>query len=123
MESSYPFNIRLNENALPEVDCCQLYQVSASFDAPKLFAYQVLLDKYSRTDWRISLVDTTALIMEERASELAESVEFDEEGYLLDMYLDSEKALNLFIKKICPVFQDLTLFESYLRRVADTAKA
>jgi len=60
--------------------------------------------------------------MEELAPELLDHVEFDEEGYLLDMYLDSETALQTFIAVICPVFQQLALLEAYMCRIADREK-
>jgi len=99
-----------------------LYRILAAFDTPEVSIYKQLSDKYSRVDWRISLADTTALIMEERVTDLLDHIEFDEEGYLLDMCLDSDKALHIFITVVCPIFRQLPLLEDYIRRVADREK-
>lgn len=122
MQNSFPFSVTFNADALSDEAPWQLYQVSANFDTPDLAAYKLLSDKYSQVDWRVSLVDTTALIMKEKAPGLLDHIEFDEEGYLLDMYLDSEEALQILITIICPVFQQLDLLETYLRRVANRNK-
>ncbi|MDO7876615.1 hypothetical protein Q5H93_17855 [Hymenobacter sp. ASUV-10] len=114
--SSFPFEVSTTDDQeLP-------YQLLAKFDEPALAAYRALSDKYSREDYRVSLVDATVLIIEDRAAELLGSLEFDEEGYWLDMYVETEAALQLFISAICPVFQDPALLETYIRRVADGYK-
>lgn len=123
MKNVFPFRVTFNTDALLAKEPWQLYQVLADFNTPELRAYELLFDKYSRVDWRISLVDTTALIMEEQAPELLDHIEFDEEAYLLDMYFDSEAAIQIFITVVCPIFQQLNLLENYLRRIADREKA
>jgi hypothetical protein len=122
MDNTFPFSVTYNQDALLDDSPWQLYQVLAAFNTPELVAYKKLSDKYSRTDWRISFVDVTALIMKERSPDLLDHVEFDEEGYLLDMYLDSEVALHTFTTIICPVFRQLPLLENYMRRIADRRK-
>jgi hypothetical protein len=122
MEDTFPFNVTYNQDALLDDFPWQLYHISAAFDIPELDTYKQLSDKYSQVDWRISFIDVTALIMEERAPELLDHVEFDEEGYLLDMYLDSDTALRTFIAVICPIFQQLPLLEEYMQRVANRKK-
>lgn len=122
MDNTFPFSVTYNQDALLNDSPWQLYQVLAAFDATELAAYKQLSDKYSRVDWRISFIDTTALIMEERSPDLLDHVEFDEEGYLLDMYLDSDVALHTFTTIICPIFRQLPLLEEYMRRVAGREK-
>lgn len=116
MLPSFPFAV------LPTDDPERPYQLLAKFDEPELASYKALFDKYSLADYRVSLVDVTVLIIEERASSLLDHLEFDEEGYWLDMYVEHEPALPLFISTVCPVFQDLALLETYVRQVADEHK-
>jgi len=116
MLPSFPFAVLSTED--PE----QPYQLLAKFDKPELASYKTLFDKYSLADYRVSLVDATVLIIEERASSLLDYLEFDEEGYWLDMYVEHKPALLLFISAICPIFQDLALLETYVRQVADEYK-
>ena len=117
MLPSFPFVI------LPTEDFERPFQLIAKFDDNELAFYKALFDKYSLPDHRISLVDVAVLIIEEHAPELLDTLDFDEEGYWLDMYVESETALQSFIIKICPVFQSVELLKSYVYRVADERKS
>jgi len=64
-------------------------------------------------------VDITRLIIKVNAPNLLAHLDFDEEGYLLDMYTDSEEALQEFIASICPVYQNLNRLEGYTKLVAN----
>ncbi len=97
----------------------QLYQLFADFDSLHLAPYKLLFDKYGNANCPVSLVDVTALVLEEVAPELLDCMDFDEEGCFLDMHVDSEASLQAFSAKVCPVFQNLALLESYIKRTAN----
>lgn len=99
-------------------DAEQMYRISADFEEPALAAYKALFDRYGAQQ-RMLLVDITfAIIDGSSKAELAEHVKFDEEGYLLDMYVDSAEALQQFATVVCPVYQQLEQLEQVTRRVA-----
>lgn len=113
MEKYFPFGVKYVGEAE------QLYQLFADFDSLHLSSYKLLFDKYGSLNCPVSLVDVTALVLEEVAPELLDCVDFDEERYLLDMHVDSEENLQAFSAKVCPVFQNLVLLESYIKRTAN----
>ena len=118
MDKYFPFTITSVNGALhgsPE----HMYQIVADFESPELAAYTSLFDRYSPAKGLISLVDIAALIIESNATELADHMDFDEEGYVLDMYADSEVAVQEFASVVCPVFQDIEALERYVRKIAD----
>ncbi len=112
MEKEFPFTVEFVGNAE------QFYRLSADFEEPELLRYKSLFDEYSSLESLISLVDVAALVIEEAAPALLDCMDFDEEGYLLDMHVDSEENLQLFKAKICPVFQNVTVLAGYVKRVA-----
>ncbi|MDO7847010.1 hypothetical protein Q5H92_11625 [Hymenobacter sp. M29] len=116
MFPSFPFAVLFTD------DSERPYQLIAKFDDPELASYKALFDRYSLSDYRVSLVDTTILIVKKQASSLLDYLEFDEEGYWLDMSIEHEPVLPLFISAVCPIFQDLILLETYVRQVADEHK-
>lgn len=97
MQNYFPFEVNLIGDAE------QMYQLYADFEAQNLLPCKFLLDKYSSPEGLISLVDITALIIQEKAPALPDCIDFDEESYLLDMHVDSAEALQLFASTICPV--------------------
>jgi hypothetical protein len=118
MDQYFPFNISFVNGALhrsPE----QMYQILADFGSPSLSVYRSLFEKYSPPEGLISLVDVVTLIMEGSAPDLLDHMDFDEEGYLLDMYADGEKAVQEFALIVCSAFQDIEELERYVRKVAD----
>ena len=116
MLPSFPFVVLATD------DSEQPFQLIAKFDDPELAAYKALFDKHSLPDYRVSLVDVAALVIEEHAPELLDSLDFDEEGYWLDMYVESEVALQRFITTICPIFQSIDLLKPYALRIAEKRK-
>ena len=96
-----------------------MYQIVADFESPELAAYKLLFERYSPAQGLISLVDIVALIIETNASEMADHMDFDEEGYTLDMYADSETAAKEFVSVVCPVFRDINELERYVRKTVD----
>ncbi|MET4076149.1 hypothetical protein [Hymenobacter sp. UYCo722] len=116
MPSSFPFTISATD------DSEQPFQLIAKFDTPDLAFYKSIFDKHSLSDCRVSLVDVAALVIEEHAPDLLDHLNFDEEGYWLDMYVDSEAAVQSFISKVCPIFQSIELLKPYVYRVAEERK-
>ena len=118
MDKYFPFSVTFVNGALhgsPE----QMYQIMADFELPELTIYKSLFDKYSPAEGLISLVDVVALIIGGSAPDLADHMDFDEEGYALDMYADSETAVQEFASVVCPAFQDIKALERYVRKTAD----
>lgn len=119
MTTCYPFEIKFINGAAfdsPE----QMYSITAEFASQELKNYKLLFDKYGAAHGRLSLVDVTALIIEGNLPDLLDHMDFDEEGYLLDMHADSEEAVQAFISIVCKVFQDLEQLERYVLRIATT---
>lgn len=118
MDQYFPFSITFVNGALhgsPE----QMYQILVDFESPSLSAYKSLFKKYSPLEGLISLVDVITLIMEGSAPDLLDHMDFDEEGYSLDMYADSETAVQEFALVVCSAFQDIEELERYVRKIAD----
>ncbi|RYU83254.1 hypothetical protein [Hymenobacter persicinus] len=112
---SFPFEVRFINGAQhgsPE----QMYQVFADFSPPELATYKALFQKYSSAGDDFSLVEVTFLLIDFNTDDLVDHMDFDEEGFLLDMHLDSESALQEFIDVACPIFRDMAELESYLSR-------
>lgn len=118
MDKYFPFSITFVNGALrgsPE----QMYQILADFESPDLSAYKSLFEKYSPPEGLISLVDIVTLIIEGNAPDLSDHLDFDEEGYLLDIYADSEEAVQEFASVVSPAFQDIEELKRYVRKIAD----
>ena len=118
MDKYFPFSITFANGALhgsPE----QMYQIVADFDSPDLTAYKALFERYSPAEGLISLVDIVSLIIEGSAPDLVDHMDFDEEGFQLDMYADSEEAVQEFASAVCPAFQNIEELKRYVRKVAD----
>ncbi|OUJ74922.1 hypothetical protein [Hymenobacter crusticola] len=116
MINCFPFEVHFVNGAArgsPE----QMYQVIADFSSPAFSSYKALFDKYGAAEGLLSLVDLTAFIIEERAPTLLDHLDFDEEGYQLDMHVDSDAALQVFRSAACPVFQNLDELTKYLIRI------
>lgn len=117
MTDSYPFKVKFINGATfgsPE----QMYSITADFASQELHEYKSFFDRYGVTDGRLSLVDVTALIIEGNIPDLLDHMDFDEEGYLLDMHADSEEAVQGFISIVCKAFQDFEKLERYVLRIA-----
>ncbi|WP_375416126.1 hypothetical protein [uncultured Hymenobacter sp.] len=100
----------------------QQYQILAAFDLPELLSYKTLFDRYNSAPppyFNGNLVDIAALIVEEYAPQLLDHLEFDEEGYWLDIYSDSNEIATQFVALVCPVYQNLSLLEQYAQKVAN----
>ncbi|GAB2870862.1 hypothetical protein [Hymenobacter ruber] len=118
MDKYFPFSIMFANGKLhgsPE----QMYQIVADFDSPDLTAYKALFEKYSPAVGLISIINIVALIIESSSPNLADHMDFDEEGFQVDMYADSEEAVQEFASVVCPTFQDLEELKRYVRKVAD----
>lgn len=101
-------------------DAEQMYRISADFEQPQLAAYKALFDRYGAKQ-RMLLADIVfAIIDSSNQTDLAEHIDFDEEGYLLDMHVDSEEALQQFAAVVCPVCRQPEQLEHHVRRVADS---
>ena len=114
--NAFPFKVHFVNGALsgsPE----QMHQILAEFDSPDLLRHKALFDKYGLDEGLLSLVDFTALIIENNSPELLDHLDFNEEGYLLDIYADSEAAVQDFVSNICPAFRDIKELESYVQRI------
>ena len=112
MTSCFPFKVNfVNEDE-------QMYQIVADFNLPDLAAYKALFNMYNSPAGLISLVDITMLIIEDNAPALLDNMDFDEEGYQLDMHVDSENNLQQLISIVCPTYQDLKELEIYVRKTA-----
>ncbi|WP_125916417.1 hypothetical protein [Hymenobacter coccineus] len=118
MDQYFPFSVTFVNGARhgsPE----QMYQILVDFGSPDLSAYKSLFEKYSPSEGLISLVDVVTLIIEGNAPDLLDHMDFDEEGYLLDMYADSEMAVQEFASVVCAAFQDIEELGRYVRKIAD----
>ncbi len=114
-----PFSITLLEEAGESSD--KVYQVMAKFDLPELQPYKDLLEKYNKAEFPYfdgNLVESVALIIKERASQLLDYLDFDEEGDWLDIHAEGADTVRSFIQLICPVYQDLELLEQYMMRAS-----
>jgi hypothetical protein len=117
MSEYFPFKVIFKNGALygsPE----QMYEINADFLSPEFSAYKALVDRYGALKGELSLVDVTALIIEDAAPSLLDHMDFDEESYQIDMHADSEAALEHFISIVCPVYQNLEILESFIHRVS-----
>ncbi|WP_022824939.1 hypothetical protein [Hymenobacter norwichensis] len=116
MTNYFPFEVRFINGALygsPE----QMYQIVVNFQSSEFTGYEALFNKYGLQEGALSLVDLTALIIESTSPDLLDNMDFDEEGYQLDMHIDSEVNLQQLLSVICPVYRDLAELERYIRRV------
>ncbi|QKG52554.1 hypothetical protein [Hymenobacter sp. BRD67] len=85
----------------------QMYRIAVDFETPALANYKELFDNYGAANGMLSLVEVITLIIEGNAPDLLEHLDFDEEGYLLDMHADSKVVLEKFASVVCSKFRNI----------------
>ena len=108
MNNYFPFEVKFVDGARYGSPG-QMYQIVADFTKSELSAYKSLFRKYSiRAGYDFSLVEIAVLLIDLNTDDLLDHMDFDEEGDLLYLHVDSEEALQEFAAVVCPIFRDLT---------------